>query len=200
MCFYTRSCKRAAVAQKGTDVHPNELRTDEQIFALLTSARRIAVLGIKTEAQAEQAAYYVPKYMADAGYDIVPVPVYYPDVTTILGRPVYRRVADAPPPIDIVNVFRKSADVASHTDDILAARPRAVWLQQGIRDDAVADVLARAGIQIVQDACILVMHAASAPSIRTTARRRAARRDAHARGRRCHAGQMPGHGDPRAGG
>ncbi len=139
-------------------MHPGELRTDEEIFALLAGAKRIAVLGIKTEAQADQPAYYVPKYMADAGYDIVPVPVYYPDVTTILGRPVCRRVVDVAPPIDIVNVFRRSSDVAAHTADILAARPRAVWLQQGIRDDAVADVLVKAGIQIVQDACILVMH------------------------------------------
>jgi predicted CoA-binding protein len=139
-------------------VHPGELRTDEQLFGLLASAKRIAVLGIKTEAQEEEPAYYVPKYMADAGYDIIPVPVYYPDVTEILGRKVYRRVADVPVPIDIVNVFRRSKDVAAHTDDILKARPRAVWLQQGIRDDAVAEVLVRAGIQIVQDACILVMH------------------------------------------
>lgn len=139
-------------------MHPNELVTDAQIFALLGNAKRIAVLGIKTDAQEDQPAYYVPKYMADAGYDIVPVPVYYPDVTHILGRPVHRRVADVPPPIDIVNVFRKSRDVAAHLQDLLAARPRAIWLQQGIRDDAVAEVLARAGIQVVQDACILVMH------------------------------------------
>lgn len=135
-----------------------ELRTDEQIFALLEQAKRIAVLGIKTEAQADQPAFYVPKYIMAAGYEIIPVPVYYPEVTQILGHQVYRRVADVPPPVDIVNVFRKSSDVASHLDDLLAARPRAVWLQQGIRDDKTAEVLIRAGIQVVQDACILVMH------------------------------------------
>lgn len=136
-----------------------ELRTNDQIFSLLASVSRIAVLGMKTEEQAEQPAFYVPKYMLEAGYDIVPVPVYYPHVTSILGCPVFRSLAAVPPPrIDLVNVFRRSRDVAPHLPDILAARPRAVWLQQGIRDDAVAEELLHAGIQVVQDACILVMH------------------------------------------
>ena len=135
-----------------------ELRTDDELRALLLSVSRIAVLGIKTEAQAGQPAFYVPQYLVSAGYDVVPVPVYFPDVTEILGRKVYRTLAAVPPPrIDLVNVFRRSKDVAMHTADILAARPRAVWLQQGIRDDAVRDVLCAAGIQVVQDACIMVM-------------------------------------------
>jgi predicted CoA-binding protein len=129
---------------------------EEAIAALLRSTRRVAVLGIKTEAQADQPAFYVAKYLADAGLDVVPVPVYFPEVQKILGRPVYRRVADVPGPIDIVDVFRRSKDVAPHLDDLLAARPRAVWLQLGIRDDRVAARLAEAGILVVQDRCLMV--------------------------------------------
>lgn len=133
-------------------------RDDERVAELLRSARRVAVLGIKTEAQAEQPAHYVPSYLQRAGIEVIPVPVYYPDVTTILGQPVYRRVADVPGPIDIVDVFRRSQDVPAHLDDLLAARPRAVWLQSGIRNDEVARRLVEAGILVVQDRCMMVDH------------------------------------------
>jgi predicted CoA-binding protein len=128
------------------------------IAALIARTRRIAVLGIKTEAQATQPAFYVPKYLLDAGLDIVPVPVYYPDATTILGRPVYRRLVDVPGPVDLVDVFRRPQDLAPHLDDILAAHPRAVWLQSGIRNDTFAQRLADAGIDVVQDRCLMVDH------------------------------------------
>lgn len=126
------------------------------ITTLLQGTRRIAVLGMKTEAQAEQAAFYVPKYLVDAGFDVVPVPVYYPDATEILGLPVYRRVADVPGPIDLVDVFRRPQDLMGHLDDLVAAKPRAVWLQQGIRDDAFARRLVAEGISVVQDRCLMV--------------------------------------------
>ena len=128
------------------------------IESLLREAKRIAVLGMKTEEQAGQAAFYVPEYLADAGLDVVPVPVYYPDVTEILGRRVYRRVQDVPGPIDIVNVFRRPADVEKHVDDILAAKPKAVWMQSGIRNERAAEAFARAGIRVVQDRCLMVEH------------------------------------------
>ena len=116
---------------------------------------RMLVLGIKTP-ESMQPAYYVPQYAQRAGYEIVPVPVYYPEVTEILGAPVYRRLADVPGHIDLVNVFRRPKDLPAHVDDILAARPRSVWFQLGIRHDAVAEQLARAGIDVVQDRCLLV--------------------------------------------
>ena len=129
---------------------------EARVAELCRSLARVAVLGIKTEEQASQPAFYVARYLADAGVDVVPVPVYYPEVTHILGLPVFRRVADVPPPIDLVDVFRRSQDVAAHVDDLLAARPRAVWLQLGIRDDATARRLAEAGIMVVQDRCLMV--------------------------------------------
>ncbi len=129
---------------------------EEQMTQLLRSARRVAVLGIKTEAARGQAAFYVPEALQQMGLEVVPVPVYYPEATEILGEKVYRRVADIPGEIDIVDVFRRSNDVAAHLPDLLAKKPRAVWLQSGIRDDRTAEALARTGILVVQDRCLMV--------------------------------------------
>ncbi|HEY9446198.1 MAG TPA: CoA-binding protein [Burkholderiales bacterium] len=138
--------------------HENLIETPDGIEALLLDTRRVAVLGIKTEAQADQAAFYVPKYMADAGVDVVPVPVYYPEATAILGKPVYRKVADVPGEVDMVNVFRRPKDIDAHVEDILQKRPKSVWFQLGIRNDAAAEKFARAGIKVVQDRCLMVEH------------------------------------------
>lgn len=138
----------------------NILTKDDQIRELLRNTTTIAVLGIKPESHAGQPAHYVPKYMADHGYDIVPVPVYYPDVTEILGKPVYRDLGDVPGEIDLLNVFRRAEDIPKHTGEILAKRPKAVWFQLGIRNDEVAEKLAEAGIKVVQDMCLMVEHRA----------------------------------------
>lgn len=134
------------------------LKDMNAILGVLRDARRIAVLGIKTEAQGTAAAYYVPAYLRRVGYDIIPVPVYYPDVETILGESVYRRVADVPGEVDLVVVFRRPPDIPAHVDDILAKRPRAVWFQLGIRHDQAAQRLADAGIDVVQDRCTMIDH------------------------------------------
>lgn len=143
--------------------HPNIIESTPGIRDILTQTKTIAVLGIKTQAQAGQPAYYVPRYLQSAGYEVIPVPVYYPDATEILGRKVYRKLADIPGTVDLVNVFRRPNDVPPHVDDILAKRPRVVWLQLGIRNDAAALKLAEAGIQVVQDRCIMVDHRALRP-------------------------------------
>jgi predicted CoA-binding protein len=135
-----------------------ELTTDDDLRALLRGTARVAVLGIKTEAQSDQPAYYVPSYLAGAGVEVIPVPVYYPEVTAILGRPVFRSVAAIPGAVDIVDVFRRPADLMPHLDDLVAARPRAVWLQSGIRHPAFCDALRAAGIDVVQDRCLMVDH------------------------------------------
>jgi predicted CoA-binding protein len=132
-------------------MHPNLIESAAQVGEILRQVKTIAVLGIKTEAQADQPAFYVPKYMQDAGYEVIPVPVYYPDVTEILGRKVYRKVADIPGPVDMVNIFRRPSDVPPHLDDILAKKPRVVYMQRGIRHDPTALKLAEAGIQVIQD-------------------------------------------------
>jgi predicted CoA-binding protein len=130
------------------------LDTPAQIKALLENTRRIAVLGIKPDAM--QPAFYVPEYAQKAGYEIVPVPVYYKELTEMHGEKVYRKLTDIPGDIDMVNVFRRPADIPPHIDDIIAKKPKSVWFQLGIRNDAAAERLARAGIDVVQDHCLLV--------------------------------------------
>ena len=136
----------------------NLLTSSAEIADLLEETRTIAVLGIKTEAQAGQPAFYVPSYLQAAGFQIIPVPVYYPNATHILEQQVYRRLLDIPIDVDLVNVFRRSQDIPPHVEDIVAKMPKAVWLQSGIRNDAVAETLAKAGIKVVQDRCLMVDH------------------------------------------
>ena len=136
----------------------NIVTSAADIRNLLNATRTIAVLGIKTEAQAGQPAFYVPRYLQTAGFHVIPVPVYYPDAKRILGQEVFRRISDIPIDVDLVNVFRLSHDIPPHVEDILAKKPKAVWLQSGIRNDAVAETLAQAGIKVVQDRCIMVDH------------------------------------------
>jgi predicted CoA-binding protein len=136
----------------------NLVTTAAGIGDVIRETRRIAVLGIKTEVQADQPAFYVPSYLLRAGFEIVPVPVYYPEVTMILGTKVYRRLSEIPDEIDLVDVFRRSHDVNAHLSDILAKKPKAVWFQSGIRNDSVAEELAKTGIKVVQDRCLMVEH------------------------------------------
>jgi predicted CoA-binding protein len=137
-----------------TDWRQNLLVEDSGIDALLERTRSIAVLGIKTDPQ--QPAHFVPAYAQRAGYRIIPVPVYYPDLTEMLGEPVFRSVRAIDERVDLVDVFRRPSDLPAHVDDLLAARPRAVWFQSGIRNDAVAEELARNDILVVQDRCLMI--------------------------------------------
>lgn len=128
------------------------------LCALLRGSKRIAVLGIKTEAQAGMPAFDVPKYLVSAGFDVIPVPVYFPEATEILGRPVYRKLVDVPGDVDIVNVFRRRHDLDAHFEDIVAKKPKVVWLQLGIRSEPFAKRLTEAGMTVVMDKCIMVEH------------------------------------------
>lgn len=139
----------------GTDWRSRLVEDDAGIRRILTDTKRIAVLGIKTP-ETRQPAFYVPEYTQRIGLDVIPVPVYYPDVVEILGERVYRRVADIPGDVDMVNVFRRSRDIPPHLDDIIAKRPKSVWFQLGIRNEDAAERLARAGIDVVQDRCLMV--------------------------------------------
>jgi hypothetical protein len=149
------------VKYQNMDWQENIIVDRRDIRILLAETKRIAVLGIKTEEQSHQPAFYVPEYLVRAGFEVVPVPVYYPDATEILGQKVYRRLADIPGGVDLINVFRRSADIPQHTEDILAAKPKAVWFQSGIRNDSVANELAQNGIKVVQERCIMVEHRVS---------------------------------------
>ncbi|HJW95822.1 MAG TPA: CoA-binding protein [Thermoanaerobaculia bacterium] len=138
------------------DWQSNLITDSKGIQELIRETKVIAVLGIKPESHSDQAAFYVPAHMHAAGYEVIPVPVYYPEVTEILGKPVFRKLADVGRPIDMVNVFRRPNDIPPHVDDILAAKPKSVWFQLGIRNDEAARKLAEAGIKVVQDRCLMV--------------------------------------------
>jgi Predicted CoA-binding protein len=94
---------------------------------------------------------------------VIPVPVYDLHLDEILGQKVFRRLADIPGEVDLVDVFRRSEDIPSHLDDMLAKRPSVVWFQSGIRNDEVAETLARAGIKVMQDRCLMVEHRRHCP-------------------------------------
>lgn len=132
------------------------LTTPEQVRTLLADVRRVAVLGARPASHAHKAAFYVPQALQDIGLAIVPVVVHDHPEPVILGQPVYRSLADVPGPVDLVDVFRRPDDLPAHVDDLIASAPRAVWFQSGIRHDAVAEQLAQAGIQVVQDRCLMV--------------------------------------------
>ena len=134
------------------------IEDDAGLAEAVNGFKRVAVLGIKTEEQRSQPAFYVAEYLESAGVEVIPVPVYYPEVTSILGRPVFRKLTEVPGPIDCVDVFRRPTDIDQHVDDLIALKPRVVWFQLGIRNDQAAARLVEAGIDVVQDRCLLVEH------------------------------------------
>ena len=135
----------------------SHVTSDSEIQAVLESSRVIAVIG--AHPTPSRPASYVPAYLADHGYEIHPV-----NVTkvgqVIQGRETVAELVDIPVPVDMVDVFRRSEDVPGHLEDILAMKPlpKVVWLQKGIRNEAVAERLVEAGISVVQDRCALAEH------------------------------------------
>lgn len=131
------------------------LESTAEIMRVLDRVKRVAVIGIKP-AIVGGPAFYVPERMQQVGYEIVPVPVYYPEIREILGAPIHRSLSTVSSPVDMVQLFRRPNDVPRHLDEILAHKPSVVWMQLGIRHDAVAQQLAEAGIDVVQDRCVKV--------------------------------------------
>lgn len=131
------------------------LESTTEITRVLERVKRVAVIGIKPEIVGGP-AFYVPQRMQQAGYEIVPVPVYYPEIKDILGVPIHRSLSTVTPSVDMVQLFRRPNDVPLHLDEILAHNPSVVWMQLGIRHDAVAQRLAEAGIAVIQDRCVKV--------------------------------------------
>lgn len=140
------------------DWRENLIDSRDDIRALLKETKRIAVLGMERDEKPDRPAYYVPKYLIGAGFDVVPVPVKYPGLERTAGLQAYGSVSDVPGDIDMVNVFRRPADIPAHVADILAKKPKSVWFQLGIRNDEAAEQFARAGIKVVQDLCLMVEH------------------------------------------
>jgi uncharacterized protein len=135
----------------------NLVDDDAGLTRILRETRTVAVLGAKALPSAP--AYYVPAYLAGVGYRVRPV---NPALvgTRILDESVVAMLADLPEPVDVVEVFRRSVFLPGHAGEILALpwRPSVVWFQLGIRHDGAAERLARAGIRVVQDRCMMPEH------------------------------------------
>ncbi|MFC6617280.1 CoA-binding protein [Deinococcus radiophilus] len=119
----------------------------------------IAVIGFHREPT--RAAHYVPEYFHRRGYSIIPVnPALAEGGEEFFGHAAVSTLGEIQVPVDIVLIFRRSDQVYQHQDDILNLNPapRLVWLQQGIRDDQTARRLTEAGIDVVQDRCMMVDH------------------------------------------
>jgi hypothetical protein len=131
------------------------MASDDEIKALLESARSIAVVGIKD--QPNEDAFRVPDYMQKAGYRILPV---NPKLDSVLDETCHADLGQVPDAIDIVNLFRASGNIPDHVDEILALepQPKAVWMQLGIHHGPSAQRLREAGILVIQDRCVMVDH------------------------------------------
>src|SRR5262249_26538850 len=133
----------------------DSMPSDDDLRAMLGAARRIAVLGAHPDPA--KPASYVPSYLYERGYHVLPAnPVHVGRV--LWNEPVRATLAEIGAPIDIVDVFRRGDLLDGHLQDVLAVRPRLVWLQSGIRNDAFARRLETEGILVVQDRCLMVEH------------------------------------------
>jgi uncharacterized protein len=134
-----------------------ELIREPDIVAVLKDSPVVAVLGAHQEPH--RPAFYVPDYLHEQGYRIIPV---NPQLAgqTLWGEPVRARLTDLTEPIDLVDVFRRPDALDDHLEDFLAMRPppRVIWFQLGIRNDPVASALVSRGIDVVQDRCTLADH------------------------------------------
>jgi len=129
------------------------MNQESAIRKILDEARTIAVVGFSSNPA--KAGYYVPAYLQKQGYRIIPV---NPNLSEGLGEPAYPTLAEVPEPIDLVLVFQRSENVPPFVDEAIAVGARAVWLQLGIAHEAAAEKARAAGLDVVQDACMLVEH------------------------------------------
>ena len=130
------------------------IQADAAIADLLRSSHTIAVLGLSPKVDRD--SYRVADYLKQQGYRIIPV---RPGQKEILGEKVYASLAEIPVPVDIVDVFRNSAQVLPHAHEALGLRPKAFWMQLGIVSQEAADLLTASGIDVVMDRCIKIEHA-----------------------------------------
>ena len=128
---------------------------DATVYRLLETAGRIAIVGLSPKPHRD--SNRIGRYLLERGYEVVPV---YPREETILGQKAYRRLQDVPGRVDLVDVFRRSDELAGVVEDALSARAPAVWFQLGCLNEDAAQRAAAAGATVVMDRCILVEHAA----------------------------------------
>jgi len=127
--------------------------SDQQIKDLLSRAHTIAVVGLSSSRV--RASYGVSQYMQSAGYRIIPV---NPNEQQVLGEKAYARLEDIPEKIDVVEVFRRPEFVPEVVDAAIRVGARAIWMQEGVADEAAAQRAREAGLFVIMDSCILKEH------------------------------------------
>ena len=127
--------------------------TRDVILELLRKYKSIAVVGLSSNPM--RPSFGVTEYMQEAGYRIIPV---NPNETEVLGEKSYARLEDVPEKIEIVNVFRRAAEVPAVVESAIRVGAKVVWMQSGVENEAAAEKALAAGLVVVEDACILVEH------------------------------------------
>ena len=126
--------------------------TDEQIIKFY-ELKNIAVVGMSKNP--EKAAHYVPKYLAEKGYNIIPV---NPTADEILGKKCYPELSDISEQVDIVDVFRPSDQVMPVISEAIKLKPKVIWLQEGIHNIEAESLAQKAGIEVIFNRCMLAEH------------------------------------------
>jgi uncharacterized protein len=126
------------------------MMNDKQITELLSEAKTIAVVGLSGNRM--RASFGVSRFLQRQGYRIIPV---NPNETEVLGEHAYGCLRDVPDNIDIVNIFRRSEKVPEVIDDALHKKPRCIWMQEGVINNAAAQKAESVGVPVVMNRCIL---------------------------------------------
>ena len=129
------------------------MKQSQTMQKIMREAQTIAVVGLSS--QRSRAGYYVPAYLQEQGYRIIPV---NPHLRESLGEKAYPELASVPDPIDLVLIFQRSEKVPPFVEQAIAVGAKAVWLQLGIAHAGAAAQAEAAGLDVVQDACMLVEH------------------------------------------
>jgi hypothetical protein len=126
--------------------------TDDQIREIL-SLNKVAVIGMSKNSS--KAAHYVPKYLSDNGYDVIPV---NPSSDKILDKKCYDSILDIDDPVDIIDIFRPSDQVLPFVKDAVQKKPKVIWLQEGIHNSEAEELAKSHGIKVVFNRCMLAEH------------------------------------------
>ncbi len=136
-------------------VHPLVIDSENVLADIVRRMQSVAVVGMKDETRAGEAAHAIPRMLKERGLAVIPV---NPTISSALGVPALGSVAELTQAVDVIDVFRRPDAIPALAEEILSLRaerrPGVVWLQSGIRNDAAAERLAAAGIRVVQDRCL----------------------------------------------
>lgn len=125
----------------------------DKIRRILSTCKVIAVVGLS--AQWHRPSYFAAKYMQEHGYRVIPV---NPTYDAILGEKCYKSVHDIPEGVDIVDCFRKSADIPPIAEDAVAIGARVLWMQLGVESPAARRIAEAAGLEVVENRCVKIEH------------------------------------------